>query len=62
VYYHLSFIFIIIKDRIIMDCIENYCSLRSWPEKREIYDHHGEETLKEGIGVGGAAQNNPFEF
>jgi DnaJ-class molecular chaperone len=47
--------------RIIMDCIENYCSLKSWPEKREIYDRHGEETLKDGMGAGGAAQNNPFD-
>jgi DnaJ-class molecular chaperone len=44
-----------------MDCIENYCRLKSWPEKREIYDRHGEETLKDGMGAGGAAQNNPFD-
>lgn len=45
-----------------MDCIENYCSLKSWPEKREIQDHYGEETLKEGMGAGGAGRKNPFDF
>ena len=26
-----------------MDCIENYCSLKTWPEKREIYDRMGKK-------------------
>ncbi|XP_038682559.1 dnaJ protein homolog isoform X1 [Tripterygium wilfordii] len=32
------------------------------PEKREIYDQHGEDALKEGMGGGGGGMHNPFDI
>ena len=32
------------------------------PQKREIYDQHGEDALKEGMGGGSSTSHGPFDI